>query len=211
VVTWGRSGRRWLSRPEPDIAEAVSCLDHVVTNANRAVDVIARVRALARKSVPQAEPLNLADLVDEAVALVEREAQAAGVMVRHNQDGAVPSALGDRVQVQQVIVNLLMNGIQAMREVDGRPRELCVALRRDDDGAVQVAVQDCGTGIDGDPAQIFEPFFTTKADGMGIGLSICRSIIQTQGGRISAANNPDHGATIAFTLPACADPGRAAD
>jgi C4-dicarboxylate-specific signal transduction histidine kinase len=199
IITYGKSGKRWLGRDVPDLREVETCLDHIVSNGSRAADVIARVRALARKGAPEAEPLALGELVDDTITLVQREARAARVVLRRSEDGPVPLALGDRVQVQQVLVNLLMNGIQAMREVH-RPRRLAIALSGEEE-AVRVSVRDNGTGIAGDPSNVFQPFFTTKEDGMGMGLSICRSIIEAQGGRIAAANNPDHGATISFTLP----------
>ena len=201
IITFGKSGKRWLARDVPDIAEVETCLDHIVANGTRAADVIARVRGLARKGPPEAAPLALDALVEETIALVEREAGAAGVTLRRNSEGPVPPVIGDRVQVQQVLVNLLMNGIQAMREVEGRLRNLDIRLEPDGERLVRVLVRDSGTGIAGDPGNIFQPFFTTKEDGMGMGLSISRSIIEAQGGRIEAANNPDHGATISFTLP----------
>lgn len=201
IINYGKSGRRWLSRPVPDMAEATHCFEHIVSNGNRAADVIARVRSLARKSAPVAEPLALPELIDEAVALVLREANAARVKIERMGDDTVPQVTGDRVQIQQVVVNLLLNAVQAMREVEDRPRRLCIRLTSEGEAMVRVAVEDCGSGIGENPARIFEPFFTTKSDGMGMGLSICRSIIEAQGGQISAADNPDHGATIAFTLP----------
>ncbi len=115
----------------------------------------------------------------------------------------MPRGVGDKVQIQQVIVNLAMNGIQAMRNVEGRERTLLVILGPGEGGLARVAVKDCGPGIpEEDPSKIFTPFFTTKGDGMGMGLSICRSIIEGLGGRISAINNPQYGATVSFTLPA---------
>ncbi len=203
IINYGKSGTRWLSREVPDIGEARQCFDHIVSNGNRAANVIARVRSLARKSAPQAEPLDLPVLIDEAVALVQREADAAGVAVQRMGEAELPLVVGDRVQIQQVVVNLLLNAIQAMRDVEGRQRMLCIRLGLEG-GMVSVAVEDCGSGIGDNPARIFEPFFTTKDDGMGMGLSICRSIIEAQGGQISAADNADHGATIAFTLPVSA-------
>jgi C4-dicarboxylate-specific signal transduction histidine kinase len=202
IITYGKSAKRWLSRDVPDLPEVTACLDQIVANGSRAADIISRVRSLARKAAPEAEPLDLAELAGEAIDLVRREARAAHVALRRIGDAAVPLVIGDRVQIQQVLVNLLMNGIQAMCDVQGRARELCIKLEPDAGNMVRVAVADCGNGIAGDPARIFEPFFTTKEDGMGMGLSICRSIVEAQGGRISAANNPVHGATIAFTLPA---------
>ncbi len=202
IITYGKSGKRWLSREVPDLEEVTHCLDHIVANGSRAADVISRVRSLARKTAPEVEALLLDDVIGEAVSLIEREARSAQVIVQRSCCGSALSALGDRVQVQQVLVNLLMNGIQAMREINGRQRNLTIRVDADGNEMVRIAVRDSGTGIGGDPSRVFDPFFTTKSDGMGMGLSICRSIIEAQGGRISASNNDDVGATFAFTLPA---------
>jgi PAS domain S-box-containing protein len=204
IINYGKSGKRWLNRDVPEIAEVSNCLDHIVSNGSRAADVIARVRSLARKSAPEVEPLDMNELANEAVELVQREAQAARVSIQSACDEDAPAVVGDRVQIQQVLVNLVLNAIQAMRQVEERPRALAIQIEPDGTGMVRVAVQDSGPGIAGDPGRIFEPFFTTKSDGMGMGLSICRSIIEAQGGRIAATNNTDHGATVAFTLPAWA-------
>jgi len=202
IINYGKSGRRWLSRPEPDLGEVGGCLEKIVSNGTRAADVIGRVRTLARKAAPQTEPLNLAELVEDAMALIQHEARAADATLRRTGQGDLPLVFADRVQVQQVIVNLLMNGLQAMREVHDRKKELCVFTETLPEGMVRVAVKDLGAGFEnGDTARIFEPFFTTKPDGMGMGLSICRSIIEAQGGRLSAANNDGPGATVTFTLP----------
>lgn len=203
IVNYGKSGKRWIDRATPDLDEVSNCLDRIIANSNRATEVISRVRALARKTAPQAEPLDMDQLIDEAVELVRREARNHDVTMRRVVQPSLPLVIGDRVQVQQVVVNLLMNAIQAMRDIQGRMRELCIHMEATDDMMVRVAVMDCGSGFgDTDPARIFEPFFTTKGEGMGMGLSICRSIIESQGGRISATNNDGHGATVAFTLPA---------
>ena len=205
IVNWGRSGQRWLSRDPPEIGEAVNSLERVVANGVRAADTITRVRALARKTPTQVEPLDLGEMIAEAAALIEREARLAGAKVSWTQALHTPPAQGDRIQVQQVLVNLMMNGLQAMRETAGRPRELALSIAPDGAGQVEVRVHDSGPGIaEPNPDRIFEPFFTTKADGMGMGLSICRSIIEAQGGKIMAANNEDFGATVVFTLPAAA-------
>ncbi len=199
IVNYGKSGKRWLARDVPNIDEAGGCFDHIVANGNRAAEVVARVRSQARKTAPEPGSLDLQELVEEATGLIAREAGAAGVSVQVASETPVPRVIGDRVQIQQVLVNLLMNAIQAMRE-SVAPRRLQVRLDREVD-AVRLAVIDSGVGITGDPARIFDPFFTTKGDGMGLGLSICRSIVEAQGGRIAAANNAERGATIAFTLP----------
>jgi C4-dicarboxylate-specific signal transduction histidine kinase len=179
----------------------------MVANAGRAADVIARVRDLARKTAPRSEPVELGTLIDESLALLRREVQDRGIVVRRQVAPDTPAVLGDRVQIQQVLMNLVMNAAQAM-EHTAEPREISIAVG-EVDGMVSVSVRDHGGGIvDIEPNRIFEPFVSTKAQGLGIGLSICRSIIEGHGGRIWAANTED-GAEVAFDLPVEAA-GRAA-
>jgi PAS domain S-box-containing protein len=201
IINYGKSGIRWLGRETPDMAEATMCLEHIVANGSRAADVISRVRSMARKGTPEAEFLDPVEVIQESMALVAREARASNVAMCLSSDHAITGIIGDRVQVQQVLVNLLMNAVQSMRAVADRPRTLQVRLEDAGESLARIAIMDSGTGIAGEPADIFAPFFTTKADGMGMGLSICRSIVEAQGGRIEASNNREHGATIAFTLP----------
>lgn len=202
IINYGKSAKRWLRKDEPDLDEVAGCVDKMIANGTRAADVVDRVRSLARKAAPRADAIDISELIEDAIALIQREARAQDVRVRRGGAAALPPVVADRVQVQQVLMNLLMNGIQAMREVTGRQRELCIDTAVLPDGVVTVAVADCGTGFpEGGAAKIFEPFFTTKADGMGMGLSICRSIIENQGGKISAFNNAASGATVTFTLP----------
>jgi len=202
IINYGKSGLSWMSRPEPDLAETATCLARVVDNGNRAADVIRRVKALARKTTPEAECFNVKELVADALGLVQAEARSLNVTLLTNIEEPVPQAYGDRVQIQQVLVNLLVNGLHAMREVEQRKRELRVDVRQDDGGMLNIGVHDVGTGLpDGDAARIFAPFFTTKQDGMGMGLAICRSIIEAQGGSIQARNNAGPGATVSFSVP----------
>jgi PAS domain S-box-containing protein len=198
IINYGKSAKRWLNREEPEVAEAQTCLDHILSNSSRAADIIAGVRNLSRKTAGQVEPVDLAQLLRESLSLVQREAKAARATIRSVIADDLPSVIGDRVQIQQVVVNLLINGLQAMQA--SRRRELDVTLSADGD-FLRVAVTDSGPGVTGEPNRIFEPFFTTKPDGVGLGLSISRSIIEGLGGRITAANNVGSGATIAFTLP----------
>jgi signal transduction histidine kinase len=165
-----------------------------------------RVRALAKKTDIEKVPLDVSDLVREVITLVQRELTSHQVSLRMELAPALPMILGDRVQLQQVIINLVMNGIEAMQSVADRPRELMIRSRQDDTQQVLVSVTDCGVGIAAENAdRLFNAFFTTKASGMGMGLSICRSIIEAHGGRLWATANVPHGAAFQFTLPVNAD------
>jgi C4-dicarboxylate-specific signal transduction histidine kinase len=209
ITNQARSGERWLARTPPQVEEALESLRRIATNAGRAADVIARTRGLARKTAAKVEPLDLAEAVAAAVGLLDREAKRAGARMAWRKASDASHGLGDRIQVQQVLLNLLMNGLQAMANVADRPRELLVSIADREGGEVMVSVRDSGPGVE-DPDRIFTPFFTTKSEGMGMGLSICRTIIEAQGGRIWAENNPDAGATISFTLPATQAAGASA-
>jgi C4-dicarboxylate-specific signal transduction histidine kinase len=172
----------------------------MVASADRAAEVIARVRDLARKKAPAAEPVDLAVLIDETLGLLRREVEERGIRVRREVAPDIPAIVGDRVQFQQVLMNLILNAAEAMEQTPAAERELSIAVSRQD-GMVAVSVRDRGGGIAGlDENRIFEPFVTTKPQGLGIGLSICRSIVEGHGGRIWASNVED-GAEIVFSLP----------
>lgn len=202
ILNYARSGERWLSREEPDLTEVSSSLQRIVTNGNRAAEVIKRVKTLAKKTVTPAADFSLPEIVEDALGLVRHEAKVLGVKLKQSSDGSLPLAFGDRVQVQQVLVNLIVNGLHAMRDVTDRKRELRVYLGVAPAGMLRVDVRDVGMGFTPEAMEkVFDPFFTTKTEGMGMGLSICRSIIEAQGGHILVSNNDGRGATVTFTVP----------
>jgi signal transduction histidine kinase len=192
---------RWLSRDEPDIGEAKAAAARAIKDITRAAEIISRVRSLFKNDDHQREPLDVNDLVDEMVPLLRSEANRYGVPIRTELDRGLPKVSADRVQVQQVLMNLMLNGIEAMNGTRGH---LAVASRANGHD-VLISVSDSGVGLPpGRAEQIFEAFFTTKPQGTGMGLSISRSIIESHGGRLWAETNASGGATFAFTLPAAA-------
>ena len=202
IVTNGDAGLRWLNREVPQLDEVRSAMERMIDSAKLAGEVIARLRALSRKSTSEKIRLDINDVVNEVLALIRREISNHQVSVQLDLASPLPPVFGDRVQLQQVIMNLLVNGIQAMALVDDRPRELLIQSRAHNSEQVLVEVRDSGIGIDPEHAgRLFNAFFTTKADGMGMGLSICRSIIEAHGGRIWASHNVGPGTTLQFTLP----------
>ena len=200
IITYAKSGKRWLAREAPGATEVSDCLDHIAANGVRAADVIARIRDIARKTDPLHGEVDLAPLIEETVALLDRDMQANAVATRVTIAGALPRVHGDRVQLQQVLMNLMLNAEQAMADTPFDQRELCIDAGQDGDDVI-VAVRDCGPGIASDPESLFTPFFTTKSSGLGMGLAICRSIIEQHGGKLTAANNDDCGANFRFRLP----------
>jgi len=177
-------------------------VEWIIKEGNRAGEVIRRVRALASKASTQKAPLDINDVISEVIALMQLELDRHRVALRMELAPALPVVLADRVELQQVIINLVMNGIDAMEPITDRPRELLIGSRQDKADQILVTVEDCGVGISAENAdRLFNAFFTTKSDGMGMGLRISRSIIEAHGGRLSAANNNGPGATFQFTLP----------
>ncbi len=186
----------------PDLARARSAANEMISDANRAWEIVRRIRALSRKADLEYRSLNINDLVTETIPLLRREIASHGAALRMDLHSDVPPVAGDKVQLQQVVINLAVNGIQAMAGTIGREISLTIRSRRRQGNRVLVSVIDNGTGID--PRHLdtlFDAFFTTKPAGMGMGLSICRSIFEAQGGEVGASNNPDFGATFHFTLP----------
>jgi PAS domain S-box-containing protein len=202
VTTNSNAALRWLARNPPDLEEVRACLQRIVRDGTRAGEVIARMRAFAGKAAPQIAPLALHDVIAEVLALADGELRRHGVVLHTDLAADLPPVRADRIQLQQVLLNLLLNGMDAMRSVTDRPRALIVRAQPEEDAAIRVAVEDAGVGIaPQDLERMFTPFFTTKPEGMGMGLAISRSIVEAHGGRLWATPNVGPGATVQFTLP----------
>jgi len=192
-----------LGHAAPDMDEVRHAVERIISDARRASDVIRRIRDLSKKATPEMVPIDINDVVDDALLLVQRQVLNHRVDLRLDLESQLPRVLGDRVQLQQVVINLVINGIEAMAHVTDRPRWMSIRSHRDEGGQVALSVQDVGVGIDSENAnRLFNAFYTTKREGMGMGLSISRSIVEAHGGRIWATNNEGPGATIQFSLPA---------
>jgi signal transduction histidine kinase len=196
----------WLDRDTPDIDEARAAARRVMDDGRRATDIIGRIRLLFTKGVPEREWIDVNELIREMILLLRSEAVRAAVSVRTDLAADCPLLMGDRVQLQQVLLNLVVNSIEAMQDARGT-RELTITSQRVGPGEVLVSVGDTGVGLPPQADQIFQAFFTTKHHGTGMGLSISRSIVQSHGGRLWAADNPSRGATFHVALPATADAG----
>jgi PAS domain S-box-containing protein len=203
VVTNANACLRWLDAQPPDADEAEAAVQRIVRDANRASDVIARIRGFFRRGELVPTPVDVEEIIDEVIGLVQADARAQSVSIRHTPVRGLPAVRVDRVQLQQVILNLVVNALEAMAPAQDAPRMLYVsACRQATNGAVQVDVRDTGVGIDPkDREHIFDAFHTTKPEGMGMGLAISRSIIDAHGGRLWVTSNADCGVTFHFTLP----------
>lgn len=202
IITNAGTCQRMLATDPPDVDGARETARRTIRDGNRAADVIARLRALFIKKDATSESVDLNEAAREVIALTSREFQRRQVIVHESFPEAIPRVNGDRVQLQQVILNLLMNAAEAMSDVGDRPRRLSIGTEREDSDRVRLTVQDSGAGFDLQSAdRLFDAFYTTKSGGMGIGLSVSRSIVESHRGRIWAAPNDGPGATFAFSLP----------
>jgi PAS domain S-box-containing protein len=202
VVVNANACLRWLAGDSPNLDEAREAVRRIVRDGKRAGDVIARIRALATKTATAKERLDMNEAIREVVAFAQDEVRRNRVSLRIELADDLSPVLGDRVQLQQVVLNLVMNGVEAMSSVEERPRELMVRTQNDDAGQVRVSVQDSGRGLDPQSMErMFDAFYTTKHGGMGMGLSISRSIIQNHGGKLWAVANEGPGVSVQFTIP----------
>ena len=201
AVTNASTCLRWLAGDTPNLEEARAAAMRVVTDGRRAAEIINRVRLLFKKAAPERELVNANEVIPKMIALLYGEAARYNIAVRAELAADLPQVIGDRVQLQQVLMNLIVNSIDAMKEVEGT-RELVIRSQRTENEQIQISVMDTGVGLPQQEAeQIFNAFFTTKSHGTGLGLRISRSIVESHGGRLWAADNPPRGASFYFTLP----------
>ncbi|MFA1626375.1 CHASE3 domain-containing protein [Rhizobium mongolense] len=202
TFTNAQAALRWLGAQPPELEEVRQALARIAKDANRAGDVIGRIRGLIGKAPPQKDALAINEAIREVLALLQGEAVKHGVSIQTRLAEGLPLIQGDRVQLQQVILNLIVNAIEAMASLGDGARDLLISTEADASGAVRVSVRDSGPGLDPQRVErLFEAFYTTKPGGLGMGLSICRSIIEAHGGRFWASANEPRGAVFQFTLP----------
>jgi signal transduction histidine kinase len=203
TVTNAYAALRWLGSHAPDLEEVRQALDTIIKDGNRAGDVIGRIRALIKKVPPRHDRLDINEAILEVIEVTRSELLRNGVSLQTELAKGLPLIRGDRIQLQQIVLNLIMNSVEAMSEASKGSRDLLISTAEDISNGVLVAVRDTGPGLNPESLErLFDPFYTTKPGGMGMGLSICRSIIEAHGGRIWAAANVPQGASFHFGLPA---------
>jgi C4-dicarboxylate-specific signal transduction histidine kinase len=202
ALTNANAARRWLGAEPPDLEEVGQALSRIIRDGRRASDIIGRIRALVRKAPPRKDQLDINETMLEVIALTRSELRSNGTSLQTRLTDNLPLILGDRIQLQQVMLNLILNAAEAMSGSSETARELLIRTEQDGADSVLVAVEDSGPGLKPESMdRLFDAFYTTKPGGMGMGLSICRSIIEAHGGRVWATPNLPHGATFQFTLP----------
>ena len=202
TLTNANAARRWLGAEPPDLEEVRQALDRIIRDGGRASDLIGRIRALVRKAPPLNDQLDINETILEVIALTRSELRNSRTLLQTQLADGVPLISGDRVQLQQVMLNLILNAVEAMSGSSEATRELLIKTEQDGPGTVLVAVRDSGPGLKSESLdRVFDAFYTTKPGGMGMGLSICRSIVEGHGGRVWAMPNLPQGATFQFTLP----------
>ena len=207
VVANGQACIQWLSAEPPNMTNARVAAERIVRDGKDAGEVVRRIRALFKKNALTMVDLDVNNVIDEVLRLIRTEAVKRRVRLETDLEKKLPVVQGDRVQLQQVIFNLLLNGIEAMDGVTDRPRELRICSKRGDQDTIVVEIRDHGTGV-ADPEKAFEAFYTTKEKGMGMGLAICRSIVAAHGGHLGITPSPGPGTTFFFTLPLGSNPSR---
>ncbi|MEJ0043959.1 MAG: PAS domain-containing protein [Rhizomicrobium sp.] len=200
VITNSHACQRWLLADPPNLQRALVTSERIVRDAMAAAEVVGRIRALFTRTASTRAAIDLNEVIGEVGRLMTEEIASEGVLVETDLDAALPSAPADRVQMQQVLVNLIRNGIDAMKSNADTPKSLVIGSRRDGESTILVEIRDNGCGI-AEPGRIFEPFFTTKEKGMGMGLAICRSILESHDGRLWAESVQPRGTVFSFTLP----------
>jgi signal transduction histidine kinase len=203
IVTNAESCLAWLGKEQPDLDRARKAMERIVRTGHHASDVVRSIRALVRKSPPDIAPLDIHALIANALEVMGAEFREHGILLETQLSPDVGLLFGDRIQLQQVLVNLIRNGIESMLETGlTQPRILRVSATLEGNDTVRIAVADSGSGVDAlSVERIFEPFFTTKCYGTGLGLSICRSIVASHGGTLWATANAPRGSLFQFTLP----------
>jgi len=209
IVTSAGSCARWLAARPPDMEKARRALERIANDGRRAAEVIKRLRSLMKRQAPRKGSLSINEAILEVIALAQAELRRSHILVG-TRLADLPRVQGDKVQLQQVLLNLIVNAIEAMSGVTERRRDLTITSSMEWPDAIRIEVRDSGTGLDAQhAARLFEPFYTTKAEGMGLGLSISRSIVEAHGGRLSAEANSPHGAVFRFLLPVSEPTGSA--
>ena len=199
AVNSGQAALRWLDRP--DLEAARRAIERVIRDAKRASDVIGGLRALVKKALPQTESFDINEAIREVIVITRGEAMMCGISVEAHLAKGLPHIRGDRVQVQQVILNLVINAIEAMSDMTDGRRELLISTAAAESGGVLVAVRDSGPGLPSATLdRVFDAFYTTKPTGLGLGLSICRSIVEAHGGHLRVSANKPQGAVFQFTV-----------
>ena len=203
ILSNAQAAQRFLNAKPTDLKEIREILQDIVTDNSRAGEVIRRMRALVKKEELEFAPINISAVIGDVVRLVHSDGILRNIRVDIECQNGLPKVRGDRVQLQQVVLNLLINAFDAMKDAPATERNINVGALANGAGTVEVSIRDHGIGLPMDGlAKIFDPFYTTKRDGLGMGLSISRSIVETHGGQLWAENNPDRGATFYFTIPA---------
>jgi signal transduction histidine kinase len=203
VVANAAAALRWLDRAPPDLEEIRQSLDSIIKDSNRAGDVIDHIRALVKKAPPRQDQLDINEAILEVIEVTRSERLRNGVALQTELATGLPLIRGDRIQLQQIVLNLAMNAVEAMSDASMGSRDLLISTVGDESGGALVTVKDSGPGLNpGSLERLFDPFYTTKSGGMGMGLSICRSIVEAHGGRVWATANVPQGASFHFSLPA---------